>query len=263
LYKAYEADLDRCVALRVFSSELQQEPSFAEEFPREARRIAHLEHHRTVPTYGFGVEQSMPWIAMRWIAGGTLPSLLSNGLLESVRVISILRDAAEAVDYAHRKGISHRDIKPQKILFDDAGHTYLGDFGIAQLVEDTECFARTGSIGGTAEYMSPEQASGRPVDRRSDIYSLGVVAFEMITGRVPFVADTPEAVLLKHASEPVRVRSEEQVPESVLHIGRVVFEGRNRFEGNNRSHNYDSNGTPGPHDWNQDGVPDGQVCLPD
>jgi serine/threonine-protein kinase len=211
VYKAYEAALDRHVALKVLQPETPG-PTFAERFRREAKVIARLEHRHIVPIHAFGVDEGVPWMAMRLLTGGTLSTLLARGPVERSRVVAILRECAEALDHAHGQGILHRDVKPQNILLDQDGHVYLVDFGIAKLVEDSVVLTRTGVVAGTPHYMSPEQAQAENVDHRGDIYSLGIIAYELLTGRVPFTADSSIAVLLKHVSAPVPVPPPSEVP---------------------------------------------------
>jgi serine/threonine-protein kinase PpkA len=125
--------------------------------------------------------------------------------------VAILRGVADALAYAHGKGVVHRDVKPQNILLDEDGRVYLADFGVAKIVEGPGGITVTGMISGTPQYMAPEQASGAKLDGRADIYSLGIVAYELFTGRVPFSADTPLAVLMKHLQEPIPVPSPSEV----------------------------------------------------
>jgi serine/threonine-protein kinase len=213
VYRAYEAALDRYIALKVLPGEFLHDESFGERFRREAKVVARLEHPNIIPIHAFGIEGGIPWMAMRLISGGTLSSLLRSGRLTHERIITILRGTANALDYAHGKGVVHRDVKPQNILLDEAERVYLADFGIAKMVEGTGALTQTGMITGTPQYMAPEQGTGQPVDQRADIYALGVVAFEMLTGRVPFAADTPVAVLMKHMTEPIPIPSASDVPE--------------------------------------------------
>ena len=220
VYKAYEASLDRYVAVKVLPAEFLHDPNFAERFSREARVVARLEHPNIIPIYAYGIDQEkrIPWMSMRMIAGGALSGVLRGSAqrLPFERSVAILAGVAEALDYAHGKGVVHRDIKPQNILLDEAGRVYLADFGIAKMVESSGGLTQTGMISGTPQYMAPEQATGLTVDNRADIYALGIVAFEMFTGHVPFVADTPVAILMKHVSEPMPLPSTAEVPEGLM-----------------------------------------------
>jgi tRNA A-37 threonylcarbamoyl transferase component Bud32 len=220
VYRAYEAALDRHVAIKVLPAEFLHDPTFAERFRREAKVIARLEHPNIIPIYAFDIEaeRHIPWMSMRLVAGGALSGLLRSRQtpLPFARSITILRGVAEALDYAHAKGVVHRDVKPQNILLDEAERVYLADFGIAKMVEGSGGLTQTGMISGTPQYMAPEQATGLVVDKRADIYALGIVAFEMFTGRVPFVADTPVAILMKHVSEPLPAPGP-SVPRALVH----------------------------------------------
>ena len=177
VYTAYEASLDRDVALKVLPAEFLHDPSFAERFNREARVIARLEHPNIIPIYAFGIDEArrLPWMAMRLVPGGALASLLKRGRLATERVLAILRGVADALDYAHEHGVVHRDVKPQNILLDQAERVYLADFGIAKMLEAGGGLTQTGMIAGTPQYMAPEQATATQVDRRADIYAVGIV----------------------------------------------------------------------------------------
>jgi serine/threonine protein kinase len=216
VYRAYEPSLDRYVALKVLPAESLTDPEFTVRFRREAKVIAGLEHRHIVPIYAYGIENGVPWMAMRLVSGGTVAVELGEGPLSLARTVEILAEVAAALDFAHQHGVLHRDVKPQNILLDEQGHAYLADFGVARMMEGTSAVTRSGVVTGTPLYMSPEQARGEKVDHRTDIYALGIVAYEMVTGRVPFTADTPVAVLMKHIMEPIPLPPASEVPEPVL-----------------------------------------------
>ncbi len=218
VYKAYEAKLDRYVALKVLPREFLHDPNFAQRFRQEAQVIARLEHPNIIPIYAYDIEEAegIPWMAMRLIASGSLSDLLKRERLARARAVAILRGVAEALDYAHAKGIVHRDVKPQNVLLDDAARVYLADFGIAKILESSGGLTASGMITGTPQYMAPEQATGLKIGPPADVYALGIMAYEMLVGRVPFSADTPVAVLMKHVQEPLPLPAPDVVPEPML-----------------------------------------------
>jgi serine/threonine protein kinase len=217
VFKAYEASLDRYVALKVLPPEFLHDPTFAERFRREAQTIAKLEHPQIIPIFAYDIDAATgtPWMSMRLISGGSLSQRIKRGRLMPSESARILKDVADALDYAHRQGVIHRDVKPQNVLLDDSGRVYLADFGIAKIVESSAHMTQTGMITGTPQYMAPEQALGKSIDKTIDIYALGIVAYELFTGRVPFSADTPVAVLMKQASEPMPLPPVSEVQEDV------------------------------------------------
>jgi len=219
VYKAYQPSLDRYVAVKVLPSHLTDEPGFAERFRREARAVAKLEHPHILPVHDYGQEGERTYIAMRYVEGGTLKDLLGKPL-ELPLIVDLIGQIAEALDYAHDHGVIHRDVKPSNVLLDRGNWALLTDFGVARMVEATQQLTGTGVGVGTPAYMSPEQGQGKKVDRRSDVYSLGVVLYEMLTGRVPFEAETPLAVVWKHVNEPLPLpRSiNPAVPEAVERV---------------------------------------------
>ena len=203
VYHAYDPHFGRDVAIKVLPPQFLHDPMFRERFDREAHTIAALEHSAIVPVYDFGEDGNLPYIVMRFMTGGSLAARLHNGPLSVADSAAIIERVAAALDEAHRRGIIHRDLKPGNILFDHYNDAFLSDFGIAKLTEATA--ALTGSaIIGTPAYMSPEQARGEAdVDGRSDIYSLGVILFEMLSGQAPYDADTPMGIAIKHILDPV------------------------------------------------------------
>jgi TonB family protein len=203
VYEAYDGRLERAIALKVLPPEFLHDETFARRFEKEARVVAKLEHPNIVPIYASGVDEGIPWMSMRLLAGGSVGRLLKNHRPDTGQVVRILRDIANALDYAHARGVVHRDIKPTNLLLDGSGQVCVGDFGLAQMMERGPGLTRSGTLAGTPQYMAPEQALGNPADHRCDIYSLGIVAFEMFVGDVPFTADSPVAVLLKHVNEPL------------------------------------------------------------
>jgi serine/threonine protein kinase/DNA-binding beta-propeller fold protein YncE len=219
VYKAYQPSLDRYVALKVLPAHLTDEPGFAERFRREARAVAKLEHPHILAVHDYGQEGDLTYIAMRYVEGGTLKALLGKPLDLPV-IMHLIGQIAEALDYAHEHGVIHRDVKPSNVLLDRGNWTLLTDFGVARMVESTQQLTGTGVGVGTPAYMSPEQGQGKKVDRRSDVYSLGVVLYEMLTGRVPFEAETPLAVVWKHVNEPLPLpRSiNPEIPEAVERV---------------------------------------------
>jgi len=218
VYRAEDPELDRQVALKVLPAEFLHEPTFAERFRREARVAARLEHPNIVPVYAYGIEDRTPWMAMRLIAGGSLKEMLKERRLPPDEALPILRGVADALDAAHIRGIVHRDVKPANILLDEEGRPYLADFGIARLMQSSGALTKTGAMTGTPQYMAPEQARAEQVDHRCDVYSLGVVAYELLTGRVPFTGETPMAVLMMHMLEPVPAPSGEGVTTQVAGV---------------------------------------------
>lgn len=203
VYRAYQTSLNRWVALKVLSPALAQNEEFLKRFKQEALATAALDHPNIVHVYDAGEEQGAHFIAMEYIGGGNLLTRLKelSASLPTGEAVSIAAQIAIALDFAHRNKIVHRDVKPSNILLDPEGRAVLSDLGIAHALEGTR-LTQTGTTMGTPEYMSPEQAEGKLLDGRADLYSLGIVLFEMLTGRVPFQTDSPLATMYKQIHEP-------------------------------------------------------------
>ena len=202
VYLAIQESVDREVALKIMSPALMVDPNFGERFLREARIAAKLHHRHVVGVHDVGKHGDIHYIAMEYVAGGSAHR--DNGQpSDPTFVLRVVREIATALAYAHSKGFVHRDVKPDNILMRDDGSAALTDFGIARANDSATRMTRTGAVIGTPHYMSPEQARGRPLDGRADLYSLGCVLYEMLMGRVPFQADDPLAVGIMHITEPV------------------------------------------------------------
>lgn len=201
VYRAYDPMFEREVALKILKRESLNDVQVRERFERETKIIARLEHAAIVPVYDVGRDRDQLFFVMRYMTGGSLIERIQRGSLSLGEIGHILQRLAAALDYAHSKGIIHRDLKPGNILFDEFENAYISDFGIAKFTQGTARLTSSGIIG-TPTHMSPEQAMGDPVDARSDIYSLGVILFEMLSGKTPFEATTPLGMAYKHATEP-------------------------------------------------------------
>ncbi len=203
VYKARQMSMNRDVALKVLPKFHAQDPSFTQRFIQEARTIAQLEHRNILPVYDFGEEDGVTFMAMRYLDSGTLQDILSLGHLLFSDAVELMRQICAGLDYAHRQGVVHRDVKPANVMVDNEGTVYITDFGLAKVLESSSELTASGTIMGTPYYMSPEQSTGNMVDGRSDIYSAGVILYEMVTGKRPFDAETPMAVVLAHIHDPL------------------------------------------------------------
>lgn len=203
VYRAFDPSFNREVAIKVLPPEMKRNLKTLARFKRELKMIALLEHPAIVPVYDVGEENGQPYYVMRYMSGGSLRRWIRNGKLSIQETADIIERVALGLEYAHRKGIVHRDLRPDNILFDNHNNPYLTDFSLAKLIADTYRTNSGNGLIGTPEYISPEQSQSLPVDHRSDIYGLGVIMYEMLTGEPPYHATDPIGVLVKHVSAPV------------------------------------------------------------
>ncbi len=202
VYRARHVKLGREAAVKILPPALAAEPDFLKRFEREAASAAALNHPNILQVYDYGDEHGVPYLVMPYISGGTLKDRLVNGTITPGQFARALTEVAGALDYAHRQGIVHRDVKPANVLLDDYERAYLADFGIAKALAEGEALTQTGLGVGTPEYMAPEQAQGR-AEPRSDLYALGIMLFQLLTGQVPYSGASTVEVLLKHLQEPI------------------------------------------------------------
>jgi len=231
VYKAHHPGLDRHVAIKVLRALQEERKDLIARFEREARAVARLRHPHIVQIYDFDKLESLYYLVMEFIDGPTLEHELQRRLANDQfftlsEINEIFGQLSDAVGYAHNQGIIHRDIKPSNVMFRSDGQVVLTDFGLAHLVDVTN-YTKSGAVIGTFKYMSPEQCQGHSIDTRSDIYSLGIILYEMMTGRTPFVADHPAGLLYKHVHEPpsLLTKFKPQIPRNVE---RVVLKSLNK-----------------------------------
>jgi hypothetical protein len=213
VYQARQVQPDRLVAIKVLKQSAAASPEWRRRFEREARLLSTLAHPNVVTITDFGIDGEVPYLVMELLQGRTLAELLGDGPLPPARALDIVRQTLRGLAFAHGRGIAHRDLKPANIFLqalpDHADHVRLLDFGMANLLEGAASPSvggdpsRVGAVFGTPAYMAPEQAKAARVDTRADIYAAGVILFELLAGRLPYVADTPEGILEAHVSAPV------------------------------------------------------------
>jgi len=220
VYRAYHPGLDRFVAIKVLPEFFAEDESYRERFQLEAQSVAGLRHPNILSAFDFGESAGLPYLVMELVEAGTLADRLGSQI-ELQEVVRLLRPIASALDYAHAHGVLHRDIKPSNILIRKDGTPVLADFGLAKLAHSARKLTASGVVFGTPEYMSPEQVAGEPLGPGADQYSLGVVAYEMLTGRVPFQGDTPGAVLVSHMRHAVPA-TRELPGELSAHVDHVL-----------------------------------------
>ncbi|MGH2523563.1 MAG: serine/threonine-protein kinase, partial [Anaerolineales bacterium] len=207
VYKAYHPNLDRFVAVKILHPHLSDASDFIGRFRREAQAVAQLHHPHIVQVFDFDVEGDLHYMVMEYVQGRSLTAVLDDCYQRSEHlpldeVVRLFRALLDAVGYAHAHGMVHRDLKPANVMLDKQGRPVLTDFGIAKIVGANKLTA-TGVTVGTPAYMSPEQGGGESGDERSDLYALGIILYECLTGQVPYDGDTSVAVLLKHISAPI------------------------------------------------------------
>jgi serine/threonine protein kinase len=204
VYKAYHPALDRCVAIKALHPAFLEDPNFLARFQREARMVAKLEHPNIVPIYDFSEHEGRPYLVMKYIEGQTLKAHLSNPPIPVAEILRITDAVGAALQYAHERNILHRDIKPSNVILSGDGAVFLADFGLARIAQGSTSTLTSDMLVGTPQYISPEQAqSVTDLDGRTDIYSFGVMLYEMFVGRVPFSADTPFSIIHDHIYTPL------------------------------------------------------------
>ncbi len=203
VYKAYQPSMERYVAIKVLPRQMAESAEFIARFKREAHLLAQLQHPHILPVFDYGQADGYTYIVMPFIQSGTLADAMRIRQMSLPEVGRIITQVGDALGYAHVRGMIHRDVKPSNVLIDERGNCLLTDFGLARMTDASAKLTSSGAVMGTPAYMSPEQGAGQPLDGRSDIYSLGIIFYEMITGQVPYQAETPIAIVFKHIQDPL------------------------------------------------------------
>ncbi|MEO6063894.1 MAG: extracellular solute-binding protein [Thermoflexales bacterium] len=203
VYRAYQPSVERYVAVKVLPRLFANDPTFVARFRREARVVAQLQHPHILPVFDYGESDGYTYFVMPLVSGGTLADRVAAGIPAIGQTRIWIAQVARALGYAHQRGVIHRDVKPSNVLLDESDNCLLSDFGITHIAETSKALTTTGTVIGTPMYMAPEQGLGQAVDARTDVYALGIVLFQLVTGRVPYDADTPLATMLKHISDPL------------------------------------------------------------
>ena len=237
VYLAEDTTLERWVAVKLLQPALADDQAFLKRFRAEARAVAALNHPNVLQVYDWGEEDSVPFLVTEYLAGGSLSDVLAAGVLLTPEQAGLVgQQAASGLAYAHLRGLVHRDVKPANLLFDDEGRLRITDFGVARALAEATWTEPAGAMIGTVRYASPEQAEGLPVDGKADVYSLGLVLYEAMTGKLPFVGDTPLASLRARLGQSLphnpllgpldAVLSEATDPDPVLRLDAQEFERR-------------------------------------
>jgi len=203
VYRARQRRPDRLVAIKVVTPELAADPEFRARFERESATTAEIEHPNVIPVYEVGEDRGLLFIVMRFVPGTDLGQLAGRGQqLDPARAARLVFQVAEALDVAHARGLVHRDVKPENVLVTERDHVYLMDFGLTKRMSDSRGMTQAGMFVGTVDYIAPEQVEGRPLDARADVYALGCVTYELLSGEVPFPRDSDVAKILAHVNDP-------------------------------------------------------------
>lgn len=203
VYKAYQPSMERYVAVKVLARQLAESEEFVARFKGEAHMLAQLQHPHILPVFDYGQSEGYSYIVMPFLHSGTLADLMKTRRLSLLDIRRIVSQIGDALGFAHARGMVHRDVKPGNVLLDERENCLLTDFGLARMIRDSSRITSAGTIMGTPAYLSPEQATDAELDGRSDLYSLGIILYEMVTGQVPYSARTPLAVVFKHVNEPL------------------------------------------------------------
>src|SRR5260221_4715119 len=204
VYRGWQASTSRKVAIKIINPELALQPEFLQRFKREVQTLTSLSHPHIVKVFDTGDEDGLTYLVMEFLTGGNLDDRIQFKIFDPKEASTLLDQIASALDYAHAHGIIYCDLKPNNVLLDEQGNAFLTDFGIARMVQETLNSPQSESPTGTPAYMSPEQWRGETLDKRTDIYALGVILFQLLTGEVPFIAYTPYSMMQKHLTESPR-----------------------------------------------------------
>src|SRR5919205_508560 len=233
VYRAFDPTLERWVAIKLMHRDISSDPDQLERFRREARAVARLNHPHVVTVIDAGEDDGAPYIVFEYVEGETLKERIRRlGRLPVSEAVAYAIEIGRALECAHASRLVHRDVKPQNVLIDPDGRAKVTDFGIARSLE-AQGLTATGRVLGTTDYVSPEQALGYEVTEQSDVYSLGIVLYEMLTGEIPFKADTQVAVAMRHVREPLpdvqRLRPEISAALAAVIERATAKETRNRY----------------------------------